>query len=167
MMLYNMIAKLDKFFEFEQVSAHCDIPCKIYDPITIQISVLSMLRMVELIDELNAKGTLSLAQQSTLARLTIEKEQQGVKAKEEIRIIWGDYFKEPQIAQFPEIHQLTHSIMLKASYAKQNVDFNSTLELLNLVNRFADIFWQTKGLTTYQAKSPYPPFQLVTYPKLG
>jgi len=166
MMLYNMIAKLDKFFEFERVSAHCDIPCKIYDPITIQIAVLSMLRMVELIDELKSQKSLSLEQQATLARLSAEKEKQGIKVKEETRIIWGDYFKQPQITQFPEIHELTHNIMLKTSHAKQNIDFSSTLELLVLVNRFAEIFWQSKNIATYEANSPYPPFQSVTYPKL-
>ena len=165
-MLYNMIAKLDEFFEFEQVSAHCDIPCKIYDPITIQIAVLSMLRMVELIEELRASQDLCLEQQATLARLAAEKEKQGIIVKREIGIIWGDYFKQVQLDQFPEIHQLSHNLMLKASFAKQHIDFQATLDLLDLVNRFADVFWQTKHITTYQANCPYPPFKPVTYPKL-
>ena len=38
---------------FETVFAHCDIPCKIYDPVIAQISVLTMIRLVDLIDELD------------------------------------------------------------------------------------------------------------------
>jgi nickel superoxide dismutase len=166
-MFYNIIAKLDTVFDFEQVSAHCDIPCKIYDPITIQIAVLSMIRMVELIDELAANKELSIEQTATLARLSAEKEKQGRLVKEEVRVIWGDYFKQPQFDKFPEIHQLTHDIMLKTSAAKQKVNMQLSLDLLVLVNRFADIFWQSKEITTFDAQCPYPPFQTVTYPKLN
>jgi len=166
-MLYKLITTLDKYFEFEQVSAHCDIPCKIYDPITIQIAVLSMLRMVELINEFKSVEDLSLEQHATISRLNAEKEKQGDIVKHEIRIIWGDYFKEPQIIQFPEIHQLSHSIMIKASLVKQKIDFALTLELLSLTNRFAEVFWQSKNIKTFDSNCPYPPFQLVTYPILG
>ena len=53
--MYNIIKSLDSYFNFELASAHCDIPCKIYDPAVAQIAVLSMIRMVELIEELKAK----------------------------------------------------------------------------------------------------------------
>jgi nickel superoxide dismutase len=166
-MLYNIIAQLDKVFDFEQASAHCDIPCKIYDPMTIQLAVLSMIRMVELIDELASKSELNVEQTATLARLSAEKEKQGGIVKDEVRVIWGDYFKQPQFDKFPEIHQLTHDIMLKTSAAKQKVNMAVTLELLVLVNRFAEIFWQSKDIETFNAQCPYPPFQTVSYPKLG
>ena len=39
-------------FSIEKVSAHCDIPCKIYDPISSQIAVLTMIRIIDLIEEL-------------------------------------------------------------------------------------------------------------------
>lgn len=166
-MFYNIIAKLDHVFDFEEVSAHCDIPCKIYDPISIQLAVLSMIRMVELINELPSDTQLSIEQTATLARLNTEKEKQGRIVKDEVRIIWGDYFKQPQFEKFPEIHQLTHDIMLKTSAAKQKINMELTVELLVLVNRFADVFWQSKGVATHNAECPYPPFQTVTYPKLS
>lgn len=104
--MYNIIKSLDSYFNFELASAHCDIPCKIYDPAVAQIAVLSMIRMVELIEELKAKDELSIAEQAQLIRLVMEKEEQGINAKKEVTIIWGDYFKAPQIEKHPNVHQL-------------------------------------------------------------
>jgi len=158
--------KLDNLFSFIPVSAHCDIPCKIYDPSSAQIAVLTMIRMVDLLEELNEKDSLTLNEQAQVSRLVAQKEEHGFKVKEEIRVIWGDYIKQPQLDQFPELHELTHSIMLAASKAKQHIDKAATLDLLDKVNQFADIFWKTKGVDTYVATCPYPPAQQVVYPDL-
>jgi nickel superoxide dismutase len=40
------------------------------------------------------------------------------------------------------------------------------LELLQSVNRFAEIFWETKGVDTKRAKAPYKPGEEVVYPAL-
>jgi nickel superoxide dismutase len=163
-MFYNLINKLDDKFNFSTVSAHCDIPCKIYDPITAQLAVLTMIRMVDLLNELNEKEQLSLSDHAQLYRLVDQKESHGKQVKEEIRVIWGDFIKAPQLEKFPELHTLVHSIMLTASSAKQSIDKDVTLALLNKVNRFAEIFWQCKGIETYTAVCPYPPEQAIVYP---
>ncbi|MFL2660384.1 MAG: superoxide dismutase, Ni [Alphaproteobacteria bacterium] len=166
-MLYKFLKNLNKIRPFNTVSAHCDIPCKIYDPIISQIAVLTMIRIVDLIEEIRQKDSLSIDNQAQLSRLISQKEEHGHKVKDEIRVIWGDYFKQPQLEKFPELHDLTHSIMLLASKAKQNIDKEATLELLEKVNRFSQIFWESKGFETFKSKSPYPPEQEVVYPKLS
>ncbi len=163
-MLYNLINTFDEKFHFATVSAHCDIPCKIYDPITAQISVLTMIRMVDLLTEFNDKTELSASDHAQFSRLVAQKETHGKQVKEEIRIIWGDFIKAPQLEKFPELHTLVHSIMLEASSAKQHIDKEITLALLSKVNRFAEIFWQCKGVETYSAICPYPPEQKLVYP---
>ena len=165
-MLYNLIDKLNYSYKFEEAKAHCDIPCKIYDPIIAQIAVLTMIRTIDLINELEEKDSLTTTDKAQFYRLVSQKEEHGIKVKEEVRVIWGDYFKEPQISAFPEIHDLTHKIMLAASKSKQNVDRKASLELLDNINRFAEIFWTTKDITTYKAKCPYPPSLEVVYPDL-
>lgn len=167
-MIHNIIKTLDKHLAIPTVSAHCDIPCKIYDPAVAQISALTIIRMTDLImgcESLGADKTVDYF--STLQRFVLVKEEHGRQLKEEIRVIWGDYFKQPQLEAFPEIHELTHSIMLLASKAKQEVDREASLELLEKVNRFAEIFWSTKSVEIYRAVCPYPPSQEVVYPKLG
>ena len=151
--------------KIKEASAHCDIPCKIYDPIVIQIAALTVVRIIDIIEDKNL-DTSKLEDSSELARLTLEKENQARIVKDETRIIWGDYFKEPQILKFPELHELSHSIMLLSSKAKQNIDKDVTLELLEKVNKFAEIFWKTKNVDTYKAICPYPPQQEVIYPDL-
>lgn len=165
-MFYNLISKLDTKFGFSTVAAHCDIPCKIYDPITAQLAVLSMIRMVDLLNDLDEKQQQSANNTAQFSRLVAEKEQQGKQVKQEITIIWGDFIKAPQLEKFPELHSLVHNIMLLTSNAKQHIDKEVTLTLLDSVNRFAEIFWQCKNVATYKAVCPYPPEQVLVYPVL-
>lgn len=166
-MLHKFFDTLDRARAFDTASAHCDIPCKVYDPATAQIATLTIIRLMDLIQELADKDQLTLADQAQLARLVAQKEEHGFKVKEEIRIIWGDYFKQPQFEQIPNAHELTHSIMLQASKCKQHIDRAIAVELLSLVNQFAEAFWKTKGVETYTATCPYPPAEQVVYPKLS
>ena len=165
-MIYKLLSLYDKFKPIKRASAHCDIPCKIYDPIISQLAVLTMIRLVDLIEDINKKESLSSNDHAQISRLIAQKEEHGHKVKDEVRVIWGDYFKEPQISAFPEIHDLTHKIMLGASKSKQNVDKKASLELLESVNRFAEIFWDSKNIKTFKAVSPYPPEQELVYPDL-
>lgn len=166
-MIHSLLTRLDRHFSFDTASAHCDIPCKIYDPVVAQISALTVIRMMDMIAEIGEKKELTLADHAQLSRLVAEKESHAIRVKEEIRIIWGDYFKQPQFEKVPDAHELVHSIMLKASACKQHIGRDTGLELLNLVNQFAEAFWLTKEIATYTATSPYPPNEQVVYPKLG
>ena len=165
-MFFKILNKFDKLVKFTSVNAHCDIPCKIYDPMIAQVAALTIIRTVDLINELSEKNDLNVTDKAQFSRLVSQKEEHGIKVKEEVRVIWGDYFKEPQFAKFPEIHDLTHNIMLTASKTKQIISKDSAIELLDHINRFAEIFWTTKDITTYKAKCPYPPSLEVVYPDL-
>tara|TARA_Y100000741_G_scaffold348275_1_gene316299 strand:- start:785 stop:1243 length:459 start_codon:yes stop_codon:yes gene_type:complete len=136
--------------------AHCDIPCAVYDPYTAQFAALSIVRILDLIEELDDNPA-SKSDFSRLARLVSQKEEHASEVKEAIRVIWGDYFKEPQIEKFPEIHDLTHSIMMTASKCKQELGRENGMTLLEKVNRFAEIFWATKDVETQPNKSLNPP----------
>ena len=141
--------------KFDQVLAHCDIPCKIYDPIVIQVAALSVVRILDIINETSHEDENSNI--SEISRLTAEKEKQASIVKDEVRIIWGDYFKEPQIKSFPQIHDLVHQIMLQGSKCKQGIDRKNGEILVDLVNEFSEIFWATKDIKTKSVKATYPP----------
>jgi nickel superoxide dismutase len=166
-MIAGILNTFDKKFGIPLVAGHCDIPCKIYDPIVAQLACLSVLRFIDLIQVLSVKTQLTAAEYSQLSRLTREKEMHANKVKEEIRVIWGDYFKAPQLEQFPNTHWLVHEIMLTASACKQHIVRDKAEHLLSLVNAFADSFWRSKNLTTYTATCPYPPSEKVVYPRLS
>ena len=40
---------LDKFFNIETASAHCDIPCGIYDARTVMYHAVSTLRQIDIL----------------------------------------------------------------------------------------------------------------------
>ncbi len=166
-MLHKVFENLDKALQYETASAHCDIPCKVYDPATAQIAALTVIRMLDLIQELDVQDSLSLVNQAKLTRLMAVKEEHATKVKDEVLIIWGDYYKQPQFDLLPNTNELVHSIMMQASKCKQHIDRAMGEELLRLVNEFAQGFWLTKGVATYTANSPYPPAESVVYPKLG
>ncbi|OUS23638.1 superoxide dismutase, Ni [Gammaproteobacteria bacterium 45_16_T64] len=165
-MLHSLLKGLDKALRFPEASAHCDIPCKVYDPAVAQISALTIIRLQDLLKELEDKDQLTLADHAQFGRLIAQKEEHAAKVKDEIRIIWGDYFKAPQFEKIPNAHELTHSIMLQASKCKQNLERANGEKLLELVNEFAEAFWMTKDVATFTATCPYPPQVKVVYPKL-
>ncbi len=166
-MIARLLNAFDNKFTISPAAAHCDIPCKIYDPIIAQVACLSVLRLIDLIQEISDKPHLTAADYSQLSRLTREKEIHASSVKQEIRVIWGDYFKAPQFKQFPNTHSLVHEIMLTASACKQHIARDKPEHLLSLVNEFADSFWRSKSLTTYTATCPYPPSMKVVYPRLS
>ncbi len=159
--LFNILKHLKNI---PLVDAHCDIPCKIYDPMIAQIAGLSVVRLLDIIKEVGGQGNVSLEDQNTISRCFFRKEEEAERVKKEVRVIWGDYFKKPQLDLFPEIHELTHGIMQKASACKQEIGRENGEQLIILVNRFAEIFWETKKIKTVTRECPYPPNLPTIYP---
>ncbi len=165
-MLHSALNLVDRLVDVEEVDAHCDIPCKIYDPSTALIAALSVVRLMDIMAETMEKPD-GLGRQNTIARCVLRKEEEAEKVKHEVRIIWGDYIKAPQMEKHPGVSDLVHQIMLKGSACKQECNRADGEALVELVNQFAEIFWDTKDVKTTRATCPYPPSMDVVYPVLG
>lgn len=166
-MIYNLVHALDKRINFDQASAHCDIPCGIYDPSGAQIAALTVVRMVDLMAELEAKGgNKDVAYFNSMARYVAVKEEHAEKAKQEIRIIWGDYLKVQHLEKHMGAHDLVHKIMQLGSKSRQTSDRETAVQFVEAINQFAVIFWDTKGVATKRAKAPYAPALEMVYPAL-
>lgn len=166
-MLYDIVRKLDQKFKFEKASAHCDVPCGIYDPIVAQINALTVVRMIDLINDLESKGgDHGTAYHNSMSRYVLVKEEHAEKAKQEIRVIWGDYIKAQHLEKYPELHGLVHKIMQLGSAARQSTDRETAVQFVDAINQFADIFWATKGVATKRANAPYAPALEMVYPAL-
>jgi len=166
-MLYQVFEKLDRLFGFAQAKAHCDIPCGIYDPHQAQIAALTVIRMVDLANDL-VKGSTkeSLEFHNSLTRYIQVKEEHAEICKREVRVIFGDFIKKEHVEKYPELPALMHHIMQLGSKARQTAGRETALELLGAVNRFAEIFWEIKGIKTKKVKAPYKPEEEVVYPLL-
>ena len=166
-MIYRIVETLDKMFGIEQAKAHCDIPCGIYDPSAAQIAALTVVRMIDLMTDLEKNQTeRNLAYHNSMSRYVASKEEHAEKVKHEVRVIWGDYIKPNHLEKYPDLHGLVHKIMQLGSKSRQTADRETATQLLEAVNQFAEAFWETKGVATKRAKAPYLPGLEVVYPNL-
>jgi|TARA_B100000768_G_scaffold163_1_gene175 nickel superoxide dismutase len=153
-------------FNIEKVSAHCDIPCGVYDPGEAQYAALSVIRFMDLINEMPDSNSFDKDNLAKFTRLVEQKEEHSIIAKNAVAVIWGDYFKAPQIEKHPGVHDLVHSIMMDGSKCKQGLHREDGLSLLSKINEFAEMFWATKEVETEKKISPYAPNLEVVVPVL-
>jgi nickel superoxide dismutase len=141
---------LDAISPPETAHAHCDIPCGIYDPHLMQVAALTVIRMHQLIDGLQGDDT---ATRNSFARYILVKEEHAELAKREARVIWGDYFKPEHLEKHKDLHDVTWQVMKLGSKVRQTVEAQAAQDLLAATQRFAEIFWDTKGVKTKKAPS--------------
>ena len=166
MKLSNRLSLIASRFA-ETAYAHCDLPCGIYDPHGALIGALTVIRMMDIMKELETAHTEHDVEfRNSMIRAIAIKEDHAELVKKEVRTIWGDYFKPEHIEKYPELHGLVHEIMQLASRGKQTVDRAQGLKLLEKVNRFAEIFWESKGKKTKRVKAPYKPEEKIVVPLL-
>ncbi len=166
-MLHKILQKVERIVRIEEARAHCDIPCGIYDPHAAQIGALTVIRMLDLMDELKAShGADTPEFAHNFTRLVMVKEEHAELVKREVRVIFGDYFKKEHVEKYPELPTLNHKIMQYASKGRQSMDRQAAMDLLDAVNRFAEIFWESKNIAVKRVKAPYKPGEEVVYPVL-
>jgi nickel superoxide dismutase len=166
-MVFKVFQALDHVFGVEEARAHCDIPCGIYDPHAAQIAALTVIRMIDLAGEMKeAHGPDTAEYVNNMSRYVIVKEEHAELVKREVRVIFGDYIKQEQLDKFPELPGLVHQILQLGSKARQTMDRQAAMQLLDCVNRFAEIFWATKNIETKRVKAPYKPGEEIVHPVL-
>ncbi|MGD1957139.1 MAG: superoxide dismutase, Ni [Sphingomonadales bacterium] len=153
-MIFKLLTSLDRAGAIVHAKAHCDIPCGIYDPAPALISAVTIVRLMDI---MHAASGDPVPLANLLARNAVRKEKEAEAEKHEVRVIWGDYFKGPLLEKYPNVHSLAHSIMLKASACKQDAHREDGLALVELVNEFAEMFWDSKGVATKRVTTPYAP----------
>ena len=154
MLVRHAFALVNRLFPLEEASAHCDIPCGIYDPHLAQIGALSCIRMNQLIEALEPPAMEKAARDKymhQLSRYTQVKEEHAELVKRETRIIRGDFFKPDNSPQ--GLGEIVDGIMKTASKVRQNIDMEAAQQLLDLVNQFAEAFWKAKGVATKKVSS--------------
>lgn len=123
--------------------AHCDIPCGIYDPKPAQLAAKTVLTMVQKINQL-PKENPTINDRNSFVRMVLVKEQHAESCKKEILILWTDYFKAEHLEKFPDLHNLVWKTTKLCSDNKRTVDEAKAQELVEAVDKIADIFEQTK-----------------------
>ncbi|MBB4891349.1 nickel superoxide dismutase [Streptomyces olivoverticillatus] len=119
-----------------KVSAHCDLPCGVYDPAQARIEAESVKAVQE---KYQANEDAHFR-----ARATIIKEQRAELAKHHISVLWSDYFKPPHFEKYPQLHQLVNDTLKALSAAKASTDPKTGEKALELIAEIDRIFWETK-----------------------
>src|SRR5215208_2967209 len=102
------LAAFERIFPAEEASAHCDIPCAIYDPHAAQVGALTVIRMYQLMQDLPGPGNDPDSQAkyvNSMSRYVTVKEEHAQLCKEQVLILWTDYFKPEHLEKFPELHE--------------------------------------------------------------
>lgn len=170
-LLYSIFKGVDKLFTFKTISAHCDIPCGIYDPHLAQVAAHTVYRMTTLIRDLKAPTAETSAADraayvQTLSRYAATKEEHAELCKRELRILWGDFFKPEHLEKYKDLHDTFWKAMKIASKARQETNVENGKQLIQAVNHIAEIFWQCKGIEIMTVKAPYPTEESFVVPKL-
>ncbi len=128
----------------DEISAHCDVPCGIYDPKPAQIAAATVAKMVEKIEALPSENQ-SIDDKNNFVRMVWTKEEHAQKCKEELLILWTDYFKPEHLEMFPNLHETFWKAAKLCSENKQHVSHEAAQKLVDAVNEIADIFSKSKA----------------------
>ncbi len=157
-MISRGLRSIDRLSAPAIAEAHCDIPCGIYDPHYMQIAALTVVRMHQLIDAMERPAPDAPVEArnksgNSIVRYINVKEEHSELVKKEVRIIWGDYFKPEHLEKFPDLHNVVWGILKLAGKTRQEINTQAAQDLLAQTQKFAEIFWETKGVKTKRAPS--------------
>ena len=148
-MIKKAVSKLARAFPADEVDAHCDGPCGVYDPASARIAAEAALSMTKKILALEVpaadNAAAYVAYHNTFTRYVKIKEEQAHLAKTELLVLWTDFFKPEHLAQFPDLHETFWKAAKLCSAVKVEVSETHCQELMDAVHRIHDIFWSAKN----------------------
>lgn len=139
--------------------AHCDIPCGIYDPHNAQMGAHTVIRMTDMINELNFETedqTEIRKSHQQITRLVRVKEKHAALVEKEVVTLWADYFKEEHFKEHPSLTKTVKDTLKLASKTRQEINPAAAQDLLKHTQEIAEIFYKTKGVKIARVKAPYP-----------
>lgn len=124
------------------VYAHCDLPCGIYETDTMTNAAATCLRMIEKIETLGEID--STEKHNNFVRAVQIKESHAQKVKEQLYVLWSDYFKPEHLEKQPQIHETIWNAAKQASKVKQTVSAEECQKLIDAVHDVAHLFAESK-----------------------
>ena len=100
--------------------------------------------MTELLEELDYSNGPSASLGNSMARFVAAKEEHAKKAKDDILVIWTDYFKPEHLEKYPDLHEKVWNACKLGSFVKVNVDLDKAKEFKAALEEIGEIFWETK-----------------------
>ncbi|GAA3198370.1 superoxide dismutase, Ni [Actinocorallia longicatena] len=120
------------------MSAHCDLPCGVYDPAQARIEAESVKAVIE--------KYAANEDPAFRARAIQIKEERSDLVKHHLWVLWTDYFKPPHFEKYPQLHELFNEAtkLAGAGGTKGSLDVKVADDLLAKIAEIDSIFWETK-----------------------
>lgn len=148
-MLKTALSVLNQKLPGDSAEAHCDGPCGVYDPASARIAAEAGLSMTKKILAMeppaSTDGAAWAGYLNTLSRYVAIKEQETHHAKEQLLVLWTDYFKPQHLEAYPDLHDTFWKAAKLCSTVKVEVNLAHAQELMVAVEKIHNIFWATKG----------------------
>jgi nickel superoxide dismutase len=135
-LLARLLVLADRVSQPRAVSAHCDLPCGVYDPVQAKVEADSVKAIIEKYQ--------ASTDEAFRARALFIKEQRADLVKHHLWVLWTDYFKPPHLEKYPELHELFWKATKAAGETKHSVDVAVANDLLAQIAEIDRIFWETK-----------------------
>ena len=156
-MIRRLLARLDRQNPAPVASAHCDGPCGVYDPASARIAAEAAVSMTKKLLALEVPDASDkeayVKYHNTFARYVAIKDEQAHLGKEELLVLWTDFFKPHHLEANPEIHEVFWKAAKLCSTVKVHVSLEAANELMDTMEQVHDLFWNTKNrkVTYYTA----------------
>lgn len=148
-MIDTLTARIKSLLPAEEIEAHCDGPCGVYDPSSARIAAEAVLSMTKKILALEPPSggdqQAWAAYLNTMARYIQIKEEQAHLAKTELLVLWTDYFKPVHLEKYPDLHDTFWKAAKLCSAVKVEVNLDRANELMATIENIHHIFWATKN----------------------
>ena len=142
--LPHIIAKAERVLGTEAASAHCDLPCGVYDPAQARIEAESVSKIQEKYQDAENQKKPSETVEEFKSRCIGIKEERANLVKEHLWVLWTDYFKPNHVEKYAQLHELFWQATKEAGEAKKSTDPKQGQKLLDLIDEIGKIFWETK-----------------------
>lgn len=131
-------------FKFiKPVYAHCDIPCGIYETDTMRHAADTCLRMIEKIEALGNVHS-DADDHANFIRMINIKERHAQLCKDQIFLLWSDYFKPEHLQKTPDLHDKMWQAVKQCSKVKQTVSKEEAQKLIDIVHDIGHMFEESK-----------------------
>jgi nickel superoxide dismutase len=148
-MLDSIVSKLRATRPALEAEAHCDAPCGVYDPADARIKAEAVLSMTKKILAMTppegSDGVAWAGYLNTLSRYVSVKEQQAHACKQELLVLWTDFFKPAHLEATPDLHDIFWKATKLCSACKVEVSLEHAQELMAACKNIHEIFWKAKG----------------------
>jgi nickel superoxide dismutase len=131
-----------------EANAHCDGPCGVYDPASARVAaeaVQSMTKKMLTLAANHSTDSGSATYINTMSRYAAIKEEEAHKCKEELLVLWTDFFKPQHLEANPDLHNVFWQAAKLCSACKVEVSSEHAQELMDAVEAIHNMFWQVKG----------------------